>query len=60
MTKRGKEVKLHSKPGSEGRVYTTIWRNGEIETLDKELNKPYILYVILLLDEGVVACVSPK
>ena len=34
-----KEVKLHSKPESNGRVYTTIWRNGEIETLDKELNK---------------------
>ena len=32
-------MQLHSKPNSSGRIYSTIWRNGEIDISDKELNK---------------------
>ena len=30
-------MKLQSKPYSNGRVYSTIWKNGEIDILHKEL-----------------------
>lgn len=32
-------MKLQSKPYSNGTIYSTIWRNGEIDVMDKELNK---------------------
>ena len=32
-------MKLHSKPNSNGTIYSTIWENGEIHTDTKELNR---------------------
>lgn len=32
-------MKLHSKAYSNGTVYSTVWRNGEVDVTDKELNK---------------------
>ena len=35
-------MKLQSKPHSNGTIYSTIWKNGEIHTDSKELNRHYI------------------
>jgi hypothetical protein len=31
------EVEIHSKPESYGTVYSTVWKNGEVDVMDKEL-----------------------
>ena len=32
-------MKLHSKAYSNGTIYSPVWKNGEVDVTDKELNK---------------------